>query len=836
MGSRHTRLHLREMIKVHKPTILALLETKVHSRGAMDFLAQLGFTDLLVVEALGYVGGIWLMWNDATITVDLFSMEDQYITVLVKEGGGHNWLLTVVYASPLFQFRNHLWHYIGEMGSIVDIPWVVIGDVNQTLDHWDKHGGRPIHWDRAAALRQVIDSFQLVDLGFQGPQFTWTNGRKGIANIKERIDRAWGNLSWYQTYENTFLRHLARVTSDHHPLLLGDSKIKPVSEGRPFRFMEAWFLHPDFSSKVEEFWTTEPGNLLSTMESFKLQIARWNTDTFGNIFWRKRRWTARILGVKQALAVHPRRSLYALERQLIREFNDILQQEAVYWQQQARAQWLKSGDRNTKFFHMWAKHRRRRTRIIQLKDSDGHWCDDAVTLQHLAREFYVQLYRKDPSISCQPSQWSFPKLSRSSVNWLNRGVTDYEIKTAAFNLGAHKAPGPDGMPACFFQKYWNHVGVAVSAFVLQTFRTGTVPAHMNHSVICLLPKQQCPDSISQFRPICLSNVVIKLVSKVIANRVKRVIGDLVGDWQSGFIPSRQAHHNVVIVQEIIHSLRHQRGKRGLVVKIDLEKAYDRVDWKFLVEVLWSVGFGSELIQVVRSCLESSSLSVLWNGESLDAFKPERGLRQGDPLSPYLFVLCMEVLGQRIQKAVATKHWKVPSIGRRRLPVSHLFFADDLLLFGEASVEQAHIMFDILQTFCGESGQKINGKKSRIWYSPNTPLCVRTAITIGFGVPPTQDLGIYLGVPLIHGRFKHSHFASLVDKVKGHLSSWKGRLMSQAARLILIQTVTNTIPAYSMHTCKLPGKIVAELEKANRRFLWGDSEAKRSLHSVRWATV
>lgn len=154
-------------------------------------------------------------------------------------------------------------------------------------------------------------------------------------------------------------------------------------------------------------------------------------------------------------------------------------------------------------------------------------------------------------------------------------------------------------------------------FVLDVFRTGMIPEHMNQSVICLLPKQQQPDSISQFRPICLSNVVIKIVTKVIANRLKRTIGDLSGEGHAGFIPSRQANDNIVIAQESIHSMRKSQGKRrGMIVKIDLEKAYDCIDWTFLVEVLRIVSFGHELVKVIRSCLDSTILSILWNGMKL----------------------------------------------------------------------------------------------------------------------------------------------------------------------------------------------------------------------------
>lgn len=120
-----------------------------------------------------------------------------------------------------------------------------------------------------------------------------------------------------------------------------------------------------------------------------------------------------------------------------------------------------------------------------------------------------------------------------------------------------------------------------------------------------------------------------------------------------------------------------------------------------------------------SCTAPTRLSVIWNGKCLEEFKPERGLRQGDPLSPYLFVLCMEVLGQNIRQAVESKQWKLCKLSRHSQPISHLFFADDLLLFGEASSRQAAIMRSILNKFCLTSGQKVNVTKSRAWYSPNT---------------------------------------------------------------------------------------------------------------------
>lgn len=150
--------------------------------------------------------------------------------------------------------------------------------------------------------------------------------------------------------------------------------------------------------------------------------------------------------------------------------------------------------------------------------------------------------------------------------------------------------------------------------------------------------------MSQSCPICLSNVVIKTISKVIANRLKPLMNDLVGPNQASFIPGRQTVDNIVMAQELLHSLQPRKGKQGaMMIKIDLEKAYDRVDWQFLEEVLQKVGFTTTLIWVILNCIRSTKLLVIWNGQRLEAFNPERRLRQRDPLSPYLFILCMEVL-------------------------------------------------------------------------------------------------------------------------------------------------------------------------------------------------
>lgn len=335
------------------------------------------------------------------------------------------------------------------------------------------------------------------------------------------------------------------------------------------------------------------------------------------------------------------------------------------------------------------------------------------------------------------------------------------------------------------------------------FRTGSLPSHLNESIICLIPKGEQPDSLSKFRPISLCNVLLKVVSKVLANRLKAVLPTLTGQFQSSFISGRSTTDNIIVAQEMVHSLGKRKGKDGgFVLKLDLEKAFDRVDWGFLAEVLQVTGFNSTLVSLILQCITSVSLSISWNGELLESFQPTRGLRQGDPLSPYLFVLCMEVLSQQIDGAVLRKEWMALKPVPKGPKISHIFFADDLLLFGKASFSQARLMEHVLAGFCHISGQRISRQKSKIWFSPNTPTYLRNAICSEFQVQPISNLGMYLGMPLLHGRLRKTDFAHILDKAHQRLAGWKLKLLSRAARLILIKS---TLAALHLITpCKPSG--------------------------------
>ena len=178
----------------------------------------------------------------------------------------------------------------------------------------------------------------------------------------------------------------------------------------------------------------------------------------------------------------------------------------------------------------------------------------------------------------------------------------------------------------------------------------TMPEFLNRTLISLIPKCQSPETLANYRPINLCNLVYKIVTKIIISRIRPLLNNLVSPLQAAFVSGRRGLDNILIAQELRHSIDDKKGKEGYIaVKVDLEKAYDSLEWNFIHKILQSHHFPNYLINLIMSCLSSTNASIMFNGGTMETFYPSWGIRQGDPLSPYFFILCMEYLGSLIEK-------------------------------------------------------------------------------------------------------------------------------------------------------------------------------------------
>uniref|UniRef100_A0A803QM48 Reverse transcriptase domain-containing protein n=1 Tax=Cannabis sativa TaxID=3483 RepID=A0A803QM48_CANSA len=360
-----------------------------------------------------------------------------------------------------------------------------------------------------------------------------------------------------------------------------------------------------------------------------------------------------------------------------------------------------------------------------------------------------------------------------------------EIKQSAFQLSNDKAPGLDGFNGSFFQRNWHLVGKDVIT-AAQSFLNGDADlTPINNTLLVLIPKKPNPEEITDYRPISLCSTLYKIISRVLVNRLKPILSRIISPTQSAFLPNRLIFDNIIIGQEVMHSLSHRKtGRLGwMAVKLDMAKAFDRVEWIFIRRVMEKFGFPQKFITLVMACVSTATFSFSINQQVLGHVLPSRGIRQGDPLSPYLFLLCSEGLSSLIclkaQQPQPRKHSLGIKIARTAPPVSHLFFADDSLLL------------------------------------------IRFPLTSG--LPQTFE------------RTKKDAFNYIKDRVWFHLNKWNSKFFSKGGKEILLKSVVQAIPSYAMACLKLPASFHNKIESMMSQFWWGGSVHTRKIHWKNWSS-
>ncbi|KAA3456919.1 reverse transcriptase [Gossypium australe] len=407
-----------------------------------------------------------------------------------------------------------------------------------------------------------------------------------------------------------------------------------------------------------------------------------------------------------------------------------IEKDEAYWEQRARVNWLQLRDKNTAYFHNCATVRKRANSINKLVRDDGKELTEESEIQDKAKIYFENLFTSQGVVYPRGVLEEIEGSISSEVNErLLSPFREEEVRMALKGIGPTKAPGPDGFPAIVLNE-----GLEVDS--------------ANTTNIVLIPKIQKPTSLVNFRLISLCTVLYKIVAKTIANRLQDVMGTCIDEVQSVFVPSRLISDNILLAYEILHTFRQKRtGKKGyMAVKLDMSKAYDRVEWDFIKAVMNKMGFARSWVELIMKCIKNVSYTVSINGNRGRVFEPSRGLRQGDPLSPFLFLICSEGLSALLRSAKKSGLIKGAKASRKGPEISHLLFADDCMMFGEATEEGAKVLKDILKVYENCSGQCVNFGKSTVFYSSNTNMEAKDTVSSLLGVRCSSSPEKYLGLP------------------------------------------------------------------------------------------
>ncbi|GJV25232.1 RNA-directed DNA polymerase, eukaryota [Tanacetum coccineum] len=631
---------------------------------------------------------------------------------------------------------------------------------------------------------------------------------------------------------------LDRFLSDHRPILLRESAhdYGPV----PFRFFHHWIHLEGFNDFVTSTWNSAPSvdsngmrNLAGKLKFLKAHIKIWIKDN-------KSETVSTIANLKKELnqldAVIDKGTGTEVEAEkrmeVLAALRNIDHIHSMDLAQKAKIKWSIEGDENSNFFHGILNKKRNQMNIRGIT-IDGVWKEQPNDVKQEFLSHFQDRFAK-PSERRANIDMRFPKtISEDQSQDLEREVSKQEIKTAVWGCGTDKSPGPDGFSFGFYRHFWPVIEHDVYMAVNHFFIHGEIPPGCNSSFIALIPKVPDANLVKDFRPISLIGSIYKIIAKILSNRLVNVLGDIVNEVQSAFIAERQMLDGPFILNEILQWCT-KKKKKTLIFKVDFEKAFDSIRWDFLDDVLKEFGFRCKWRNWIQSCLTSSKGSILVNGCPTNEFQFYKGLKQGDPLSPFLFILVMESLHLSFQRIVNAGMFKGIVLDQS-LCLSHMFYADDAIFLGEWSDGNISTLIHVLKCFFHASGLKINLNKSKIMgINVESAQVIQAAAKLGCLVLKCPFY--YLGTRVGGSMTRVQAWQEIVEKVKSRLSKWKSKTLSIGGRLTLLKSVLGSIPVFHMSIFKVPSKVLHILESIRSHFFNGHDPGSKKASWVKWNNV
>ncbi|CAM0881391.1 unnamed protein product [Alopecurus aequalis] len=741
-----------------RPSVLCLQETKLASvtppPKLRSFLPPY-LSEHAAVDASGSRGGVLTAWDPRVLALTTTTRNTYSIsTSFQSTTSDTTFMITNVYAPSDHTFTDE---FVAEMTSLLPLvsgPWIILGDFNLLRRPSDKNNANFNH-SLAAKFNAMIHAMGLFELPLLDRLYTWTNSQ--TVPVLARLDRALFNHDWNAAFPDSALTTLPRPTSDHFPLLVTASTRIPCSS--IFRFENSWLLDSSFLPATIDQWTrpvfrrNAAADLTAKAKRFRFAAKVWKREHRFSPF--------RENNCKFILSLF---DFFEESRSL-----------------KFRA--IREGDENSKFFHTRASQRFRRN-AVRVLDVDGVQTIDHAGKARALLEFYTNLLGR-----ARPTSWCFDLASlyvgaaRAQSEALIRPFDIKEIRDAVFGMDRASAPGPDGLGPSFYRAAWEHVSpdleLLFHAFHAESVDLGCI----NRAHVALLPKTDGVLSPSSFRHVSLQNCSMKAICKALTARLQLQIGELIDENQSGFMQGRSISENFVYATEIVQCC-HKRRAPSVVLKLDFAKAFDSIDWGSLRKVLEARGFPPKWCNWMDVVFHSSMSAILLNGIPGSWILCKRGLRQGDPLSPYLYLLMGDLLQRLFQQDEVLRH---PLADDAQCPV--LQYSDDTLIIFSASVEAAQRAKLLLDQFAQATGLVINFSKSTM-----VPMHVDPALTAAMQL----ELGC---------------------RVEGFLRRWCSLLLSAGGRIVLLNAVLDALPAYAMGAVALPPALLRAIDALWHAFLW-----------------
>ncbi|XP_047326479.1 uncharacterized protein LOC124930161 [Impatiens glandulifera] len=736
INEREKRCILKSLVGSTRSGIYSFCETKIRQmdQWIVRELCNWRLCGWAALDSIGASGGILISWNDdefekMDVDIGKFSISVQ----LRNRGDNFRWVLSAVYGPVSHDLKAEFFNELSKVFSLWNLPIIFAGDMNQVRDPSERKGARRLT-SQMSEFSNKIEDLELVDLPLKGGRFTFKRGNGSGGLSESRIDRFLVSESIFRGVANIFQKVLPWSCSDHRPILLEHRVVQLPC--RPFRFENKWLSRVEFLPRVQEWWRTQAplgstsSKLFMNLKNLRNQIKSWYVGERATFcakvdeLCKKINIIDEVEEVRELLAEEVSSRIFQVSNLL-----ELCKEEEIGARQRSRATWIRYGDKNTKFFHCVSKEQARNNAI------------NSISLEGVVHD---------------------------------ARFTEEEVEAAVMGCGSDKAPGSDGFTLAFFKKAWPFLKIDIMEAIEHFYQFSSFDKSWNSSLIYLIRKTPGTINAKNFRPISLVSSFYKIVSKCLANKLRGVLELVSSANQMAFIKGRQIFDASLIANECIDSANFKRDKCAFV-KLDIEKAYDHVNWDFFYDIM--------------TRMENANLI--------------RGVDYGVRRSPFV--------------------------------ISHLLFADDTLCMIQDTRRNFKHLRDILWLFGACSGLRVNLSKYEIFFSNSVSNRRKMALAsiLGFvvGSFPSTYLGMLLGVK---ARSKAS-WDSTIAKMERKLPIWKSKMISKGGRFILINSALASMPTYMMSLFLMPKSVAVKMERIICKFLWGSSESS-FCHLVRWDKV
>ncbi|MCH80366.1 LINE-1 reverse transcriptase like, partial [Trifolium medium] len=708
-----------------------------------------------------------------------------------------------VYSPCSFSGKRKLWNDLLEFKlNNEQGDWCIGGDFNAVLKAGERKGSSSAfrHTERTEFC-QFVESMELIDVPVTGKKFTWFSAD---GKAMSRLDRFLLSDNFIVKEEVSGQWIGDRDISDHCPIWLICSNLNWGP--KPFKVNNCWLKHPEFKPFVAKIWEKleikgkKAFVIKEKLKRLKEELRGWNREVFGILDLNIEKTVKELNEVEGLAATDGVNSVLVDKADVNKKFWDQLHFKESLIKQKSRLKWVSEGDSNTRFFHASIKSRRRRNQLVMLRRGD-EWIQGVDNIKMEVKNHFEGNFTEEWDNRPFLHGIGFNELSEEDNYFLLQRFTKEEIKEVVWSCDGNKSPGPDGFNFNFLKECWSIVENDVLDFLNEFHESAVLPKAITASFLALIPKKDHPQQLSDYRPICL-------------------IG-------------RQILDGVVVLNEVI-DLAKRRKDNCLLFKVDFERAYDTVSWNYLERMMVKMGFAEKWMHWMRACIFNSSMSVLVNGSPTEDFKVGKGLRQGDPLSPFLFLIAAEGLTRLVNKAVDIGKFAGFKVSES-ICFQILQFADDTVLLGESSWNNVRTIKSILRGFELVSGLKINFVKSKLYginVEDNFLDAAASFLSCSFDSIPFK----FLGIPVGANPRRQQTWQPIVESITKRLSSWNGRNLSFGGRVALINSVLSSLPLYFFSFYKAPRCIINQMVRIQRNFLWGGGLEGKKLCLIKWEQV